>query len=336
MKNKFIRDHVFMTETKDSEHNESMNSIAEQSGGENTGKKVKQRRTAREKARYHIRNVLRTGVSRKFASAHGKIASLGTCRTYEDSISTVFKTIELGGIEKPKKIDLKFANQYLEYRSSRVSQKTLDVDRLALSKIFGIDLAYQFSKLKTKLVSKAYTAEQVELILDGSSPTLFVAVQLCFLCGLRAHELLTILPIEERSISLNRDWWPEQFNGIPDGEIYTVVGKGGLIRPVKVPTKLLQELEFLRLPNAKSVRDRKIFYHANYDLIGGQNLSQQFSMKSKEVLGWSAGLHGLRHSYAQKRMRTLMALGYPFDICLAIVSREMGHYRPDITKTYLR
>jgi hypothetical protein len=45
--------------------------------------------------------------------------------------------------------------------------------------------------------------------------------------------------------------------------------------------------------------------------------------------------HGLRHSFAQNRMRTLVRLGYCYDTALEIVSQEMGHFRPDITIVYL-
>lgn len=336
MKNETPSGQVFEVETDNLKQCESIRPTAKQPDDALSKKKVKRRRTHREKGRYHSRKVLSTGVSRKTASAQGRITSLGTFRTYQDSISTMFKTIELGDVEKPKKIDLNFAYRYLEFRASRVSQKTLDVDRLALSKIFGLDTSYQLSVLKPTSVSRTYTAEQVELILEGSCSHTDVAVRLCYLCGLRAHELLTILPLEERSISLNRDWWPEQFDGMPDGELYSVIGKGGLIRPINISSDLANHLETFRLSKPVSVKDRGIFYSAYYDVLAGQNLSQQFSLRSKQVLGWSVGLHGLRHSYAQNRMRLLMALGYPFSTCLAIVSRELGHYRPDITKTYLR
>jgi len=46
--------------------------------------------------------------------------------------------------------------------------------------------------------------------------------------------------------------------------------------------------------------------------------------------------HANRHAYAQERMRELQGNGYPYRQSLAIVSQELGHFRPDITEVYLR
>jgi uncharacterized protein YoaH (UPF0181 family) len=71
-------------------------------------------------------------------------------------------------------------------------------------------------------------------------------------------------------------------------------------------------------------------------LGAGQALSQAFSKASQTTFGDSNGLHGVRHSYAQERMRELQALGKSYDQSIAIVSQELGHFRPDITEVYLR
>ena len=53
-------------------------------------------------------------------------------------------------------------------------------------------------------------------------------------------------------------------------------------------------------------------------------------------MGYSHGGHGLRHTYAQNRMYQLQGLGLSYEQALAIVSQELGHFRPDITEVYLR
>lgn len=53
-------------------------------------------------------------------------------------------------------------------------------------------------------------------------------------------------------------------------------------------------------------------------------------------MGRSTGAHGLRHSYAQERMTELQNRGLSRDAALETVSQEMGHFRPEITETYLR
>ena len=81
--------------------------------------------------------------------------------------------------------------------------------------------------------------------------------------------------------------------------------------------------------------DRGIHYLSRYDVAGGTPWSVSFSGASKRALGWTAGAHGARHAYAQERMdelqRTLVRAH-----ALETVSQELGHFRPDITETYLR
>jgi integrase len=48
------------------------------------------------------------------------------------------------------------------------------------------------------------------------------------------------------------------------------------------------------------------------------------------------GSHGLRHNFAQNRMAELEASGIGHRVALTQVSLEMGHFREDITKHYLR
>ena len=72
--------------------------------------------------------------------------------------------------------------------------------------------------------------------------------------------------------------------------------------------------------------------------LTANTLSQSASLvsaASERVLGWSTGAHGLRHSYAQERMAELQA-SLSRDAALTTVSQEMGHFRPEITETYLR
>ena len=42
------------------------------------------------------------------------------------------------------------------------------------------------------------------------------------------------------------------------------------------------------------------------------------------------------HNFAQERMDELQGSGFSYDDALVIVSQEMGHFRGDITETYLR
>ena len=85
-------------------------------------------------------------------------------------------------------------------------------------------------------------------------------------------------------------------------------GKGGLSREVAIPIELSEVIEIRRYSQPKIVKDRGIYYESNYDLGFGKALSESFSRASGKFLGWSTGLHGLRHSYAQNRLYKLYRL----------------------------
>ena len=116
---------------------------------------------------------------------------------------------------------------------------------------------------------------------------------------------------------------------------HTVVGKGGLVREVLLSVGLADRLEERRLEARASVVDRGVRYLQRYDIGGGHAFSASFSRASVEALGKSRGAHGMRHAYAQKRMRKLMHHA-EHRLALAIVSEELGHLRPDVVQTYLR
>lgn len=126
-----------------------------------------------------------------------------------------------------------------------------------------------------------------------------------------------------------------KFDGMGDGVRYVVTGKGGLTREIFVPKDLAIQLEQRRLPEPIRVRDRGVFYVQKYDLAGGKKFTDSFAKASERALGWSTGAHGLRHSYAQERLKNLTK-NYDYETAKETVSQEMGHFRPDITDAYLR
>ena len=151
---------------------------------------------------------------------------------------------------------------------------------------------------------------------------------------MRAHELLTLAKAEERT-SDKRPALHSKWAG-REGQLYTVQGKGGLIRHVLIPNDLVEQLEQRRFNNPVTVKDRKINYLQRYDIGVGKRWSDSFSKASKRALFFSTGAHGLRHRYAQERMSELLALGYRRVQALETVSQEMGHFRPEITEVYLK
>ncbi len=192
-----------------------------------------------------------------------------------------------------------------------------------------------------QLSSRVYTPEQVQAIADHQQPHNGLATEIAYATGLRASELLTLRPIEDRTPDIRlRDGVDRtletKFTGREDSVAYTVHGKGGLIREVRIPTALADRLEATRLPEPKVIQDRGINRETWYGIGGGNAWSASVTRTSEKLFGWSHGAHGLRHTYAQERMTELRQKGLQEETAKETVSQEVGHFRPDITDTYLR
>lgn len=270
----------------------------------------------------------------------GKVHSFGTARAYESALDQVANwqraTGDGSGLGQ---LTTEQAQAYLADRAENLSQSTLDLHRQALQILPGVD---KLDRVKSEVdrpgladQGRAYTPAQVQAIADKQSAHHGLATEIAHAAGLRAHELLTIRPASEQPASGHRDWSDQRFTG-RDGETYTVVGKGGLVREVQIPTDLAQRLEDRRQDIPTQVMDRGIRYEQHYNIGGGNNWSSSFSRVSQSELGYSTGAHGLRHSYAQQRMDELQAQGKEYQSALEVVSQEMGHFRADITEVYLR
>lgn len=264
------------------------------------------------------------------------LQSQGTERNYEQALKGCAEFLKENRMDTLRELTADKAMAYLEMRSQEVSQKTLDMDRQAMQAVLGEKLEVVKSELDTTLSSRAYTPEQAALVAGAQSDKHSLATQIAENAGLRAHELLTLRPVEERPADTHRDYRDDRFAGRENVAIYTVEGKGGLCREVAIDRDLANRLEERRLDEPKTTYDRGIGYEQHYDLGGGKQWSDSFSKAAERELGWTEGAHGLRHEYAQERMNTLQSIGYEYREALEVVSQEMGHFRPEITEVYLR
>jgi len=280
--------------------------------------------------------------SPKFAGKN-YVKSVGTVRNYERALQTVAGNIQKETGEALRDMTPERANQYLEQRGLEVGQKQLDMERQAIQKMMQVvthkmpvDQALPVAKSEHAQVlsSRSYTPEQVQAVAEHQQARNELATQVAHSAGLRAHELLTIQPIGDRTPS-PREAHSGKFS-VREGVSYTVAGKGGLVREIRLPAAISERLEAVRLQEPQQVTDRGVHYQQHYDLGGGKNWSSSFSAASNRGLGRSNGAHGVRHSYAQERMQELGKAGYDRQTSLQIVSQEMGHFRPEITEVYLR
>jgi len=292
-------------------------------------------RSARAQAKHAISQKISLGRGRHDNPGDGRIHSVGTARGYEQALKGFAGYLRNHRLGTLSSATVKEAKQYLDTRAEMVAQKTLDLDRQAIQMHMGIQLEVMKSSLETRLSTRSYTVAQVARVATAQSEKHSLATQIAHDAGLRAHELFTLRPAGEQSASTHRQWSEDRFAG-RTGKLYTVKGKGGLVREVMLANHLAVRLEEKRLAKPKQVTDRGVHYTHHYDIGGGRAWSQSFSAASKRALGFSNGAHGLRHSYAQNRMRDLQASGMSYDEAKGTVAQEVGHFAMDTTEAYLR
>ena len=301
-------------------------------------------RSPKKQAEKSVSRVLALGQPRHGNQDDGKIHSVGTARAYQQALTGVAQWLKSTGNHMGlNHVTTVQAQAYLEYRVHQVGQKSLDLDRQALRILPSLDrdaLVRLFTRADRSAGlaerSRAYTQGQRELVHESLTPRQQLAAEIVYAAGLRASEILTIRLVGEQPVSNHRMWGADRFFGRAEYVRYSVNGKGGLIREVAIPSALAERLEANRRDVPLERSDRGVRLESYYDLPGGQALSAAWSSASQHELGWSAGIHGLRHNYAQERMDELQGSGFSYDDALTIVSQEMGHFRGDITETYLR
>lgn len=289
----------------------------------------------------------------------GELKSVRTAGNYQAALKTIAQFIKDEYREGRGPGDLKSmspadAEKYLEQRGQSVGQSQLNTERQAiqlmqqkltqqLPYIIEMDgkekevnrLAIIKSEREQALNSRAYSTWQINEIATRQTPHNALATQIAAAAGLRAHELLTLRPANERPAD-ERPARDEKF-AVREGERYTVTGKGGLTREVLIPRALAERLEAVRYAVPQHVTDRGVYYQQHYAIGAGKAWSNSFSKASQRALEWSTGAHGVRHTYAQQRMSELqLAAGLDYRNALKVVSQEMGHFREAITEVYLR
>ncbi len=292
-------------------------------------------RSAKAQAEHAVSQKVALGQGRHDHQDDGRIHSLGTARGYEQALKGFAEYLQENRLEDLGSATVEVAQQYLAERAELVAQKTLDIDRQAIQMHLGTRLEVVKSERETILATRSYTPAQVERIAAAQNEQNSLATRIAHEAGLRAHELLTIQPMEERQASSHRQWSADRFAG-REGERYTVAGKGGLVREVMLSRALAMQLEATRLAEPRQVNDRSVHYTQHYAVGGGRAWSQSFSAASQRQLGFSNGAHGLRHSYAQERMEELQRSGMHYEDAKGTVAQEVGHFAKDTTEAYLR
>jgi len=272
------------------------------------------------------------------------IKSVGSVRNYEQSLTLASKYMKennLGSLRDATKEDV---NNLLNIAAADKSQSQVDMLRQSIQLMMqhvtnklstNETLKRVLSENPTKLTGRGYKSNQVGLIIERQTDKYNLSTRICYESGSRAHEIFTLRPINEQPPD-DRPASDKKWQGRESGIAYTITGKGGLTREIRIPQSISTKLEERRLDTPRIIIDRGVRYVQHYDIGGGKGLSASFSAASQRALGWSTGVHGTRHSYAQERMHELQSTGLSRKEALHVVSQELGHFRPSITEVYLR
>lgn len=279
------------------------------------------------------------------------IHSVSSHRTYAATLAVAYKEInQQRPLKKLRDITLRDIERWMATRKQQnLATSTLLRDRrvmrlllIALGRedeaehsIFGVKPQRgQKGRLATAL--RYYTEGQWGRIAFHQNARNRLATELAARCGLRAQGLLTLMPPGLREKSTARSWRADRFAGMQAIELWTVKEKNGLVREVAMPEDLAQQLRARAYDTPRKIIDRGLNFETLFDVGGGRCWSGSFTQASRRVLGWSAGGHGLRHTYADGRVEQLQTLGYSYADAMEITSQELGHFRARVTHAYLR
>jgi integrase len=282
---------------------------------------------------------VRHGLSRHMDKelAQKNVTSILTEKAHVQSLTSVASWLhDTTGkhLKNIKKVD---AEAYLSERARTHRQSSVSLTRQAINLHLLPHDPLQFvpSSIPTELKDRAYTSAEIAFLSECARPELALSLALCANAGLRGMELLTLASPDQLSMS-DRDWSSDRFCGREDDARFVVWGKGGLHREVRVSPNLAESLKGHQRDSKVTVSHRGAHLPSYFDLLGGHQFSQEFGRLSKEVLGFSHGAHGLRHSFAQRRRLELLCVGLSMETVILTISQELGHFHTKNTMAYLR
>ena len=261
------------------------------------------------------------------------ITSVATETAYRSSTTQFARSLWKNQRIKLLRSELSHAMGWLNERASFVRQKTLDLDRQALSHKFSDRIPWVKSQVPDLVKWRPYQPKQIELLMEEARSNEDLPIAICTTAGVRTMELVTICKAGDHAES-ERDW-PERFLGRETWVPYVVHGKGNLFREIRVPLEISEALEKVRRPQPVRVASREQKYWSYYDILGGQRFGQAFSRLSVRALGWSTGAHGLRHSFARFRFIELLEHGLDENLAVRVLAGELGHFSVKNTLGYL-
>lgn len=297
-------------------------------------------RSAEKQAAHAAKCINAIGSSRRDAKGQGKVSSVRTLNAYlavyERFAEWMKDNWRNQGIHRANAHD---ALAYLHARASQLSQKALDGELAALRKLTRDEIPRVHSTHTPERdlanTSRYISRDDVARIAARQDERNALASLIAREAGLRAAELATLRRIEERAPTAARAWDARRWQGKEDWAAYSVKGKGGLCREVRLSPALARELEARRIGETQST-DRGVRLNSVYDIGAGNAWSKSFQAASVREFGFSLGAHSVRHGFARDEVARHVGSGANIRDAMTRTSQELGHWRPDIVRAYLR
>lgn len=273
---------------------------------------------------------------------HCRQGSIRTRRRYEDGTKHVAKFLAtVYNKQNLNNISNKALEAYVEqaqeagystsYITTNMSALRFFIDQIKDSRYIksNIELGVE-SRTQSERIgpNRAWTGEQVrtmyKLAKENGYERVADIIRLSYAQGFRLHEVTRL----DRATLLE---------ALRKDEI-TIKGKGGLIRRVPIRNDKARE-HIQDLAKKTPTNSYKVFVKPNektHEVMKVvQNFVQNYRSNVVKPSGHHITVHGLRHTYAQERYQELLNEGKLEHEAKLTVSRELGHFRPDITDTYL-
>jgi integrase/recombinase XerD len=271
---------------------------------------------------------------------HTRQGSIKTRERYEDALNHFAKFLAEGFKKQNlNKIEPKHLEAYVEqmqecgYSKSYISTnlsairffidvKGGDSKKLPSNKELGVEARTKQDRIGD---NKAWSNEEVEKIIvyveENGEKRYADMVKVAYSFGLRIHEVARL----DRS---------QLGNALRTG-LLTIKGKGGLIRGIPLHNKELIEGLY-----EETKPGEKVFMRNNEKTHKVINNLQVFIYNHQKDFmttddGRNRSFHGLRHLYAQNRYRYFREKGMDDYKAKLKVSKELGHFRVEITEIYL-
>jgi hypothetical protein len=281
-----------------------------------------------------------------------KIHSLNSMRTVKNHLTQFTQFIKDEKLGDLKSATPEIAKAFLEAKTNEYTQTYLRNVQHSVERATGRITNINGQHWKAKSIksetgelakgSRAYTRKEYLAIREKLPENMRLATDILINSGGRVTATMTVS--DSTIKSAHREWSDHRFDGRPDdyknnsGEynLITLQDKGKISYEIALKNDDYKALKKIKLDYPQQITHHGIRMIQEYNLPHPALIGEVFTKASIEVIGYSNGIHGLRHTHAQERQEELVRAGYEYHEAKAINAQEHGHFDAEKTNAYLK